>query len=87
MPEAENKLEETKAVIEKIKSKWPQFEMDGTRNVWIVKPGAKSRGRGEAFMGCNSPKTVCGWFEYHTLHFFTFRLKSLMYFRLRYNVL
>ena len=50
MPDAENKLEETKAMIDRIKSKWAQFEMDGTRNVWIVKPGAKSRGRGKALL-------------------------------------
>ena len=47
MPEAHTKLKETKVMIDRIKSKWPQFDMDGTRNVWIVKPGAKSRGRGE----------------------------------------
>lgn len=47
MPDAYTKLEETKVIIDRIKSKWCQFDMDGTRNVWIVKPGAKSRGRGK----------------------------------------
>ena len=33
-------------MLEQMKTVWPQYPLDGTKNVWIVKPGAKSRGRG-----------------------------------------
>ncbi len=47
MPDAHNRIEESKALVERLRLKWPQFDLDGTNNVWIVKPGAKSRGRGK----------------------------------------
>ena len=33
-------------IIERLKKKSPQFNMDGERNIWIMKPAGSSRGRG-----------------------------------------
>ncbi|XP_052214248.1 tubulin glycylase 3B-like isoform X4 [Dreissena polymorpha] len=41
-----NILGQIENVLNRIKAVWPQYELDGVKNVWIVKPGAKSRGRG-----------------------------------------
>jgi len=43
------RMNEIDSLLNQMITKWPQFGMDGIKNVWIVKPGAKSRGRGGYF--------------------------------------
>ena len=42
----EGLIDEITRVLEEVKIYWPQYNIDGYRNIWIVKPGALSRGRG-----------------------------------------
>ncbi|XP_045619331.2 LOW QUALITY PROTEIN: tubulin glycylase 3E [Procambarus clarkii] len=39
-------VSECASALERVVPYWPQLSMDGLRNLWIVKPGAQSRGRG-----------------------------------------
>ncbi|KAG0714795.1 Tubulin glycylase 3A [Chionoecetes opilio] len=39
-------LRDCESALEQVVPFWPQIAMDGVRNLWIVKPGAQSRGRG-----------------------------------------
>ena len=39
-------MNEINIVLNLVKTVWPQYKIDGYRNIWIVKPGALSRGRG-----------------------------------------
>lgn len=41
-----SRVTEAEDILEQIKAVWAQYPLDGTKNIWIVKPGAKSRGRG-----------------------------------------
>lgn len=47
IPGAACRLDECERMMGFMKQYCPQFAMDGIKNMWIVKPGAKSRGRGE----------------------------------------
>jgi len=38
-----NRIDES---LKNVQNHWPQYHIDGTKNIWILKPGAKSRGRG-----------------------------------------
>ncbi|XP_072376804.1 tubulin glycylase 3A-like isoform X1 [Diabrotica undecimpunctata] len=41
-----NAYANVKSTLKEIKMYWPQYEIDGKKNIWILKPGNKCRGRG-----------------------------------------
>ena len=43
-------LPQCRQMLHQMKLLRPQYELDGYHNVWIFKPGAKSRGRGMYFI-------------------------------------
>lgn len=48
IPSPRNHFLRCQALLDKVMSVSPQTEIDGLRNIWIIKPAAKSRGRGES---------------------------------------
>jgi len=42
-----NKIPEYRQVLKHIQTLWPQYDIDGFHNMWIVKPGDKSKGVGK----------------------------------------
>lgn len=47
-------IDAARRMLDKMKILWPQYGLDGTLNIWIIKPGNKCRGRGIMLMSKQS---------------------------------
>ena len=44
--DVKNLYDQALYILFKIKEKYPQYNINGTKNIWILKPSGLSRGRG-----------------------------------------
>ena len=49
VPVTESLLKQSEETLKKLKKLQPQYDIDGLRNIWIIKPGDKSKGVGIEF--------------------------------------
>ena len=70
IPGTKHRVDECEKMANQLRQYWPQFDLDGIKNLWIVKPGAKSRGRGKdinlLFLRANSHNSH----QFHGLTYF-----------------
>lgn len=52
--------EQVRSLLQGLAEQLPQLHMEGEHNVWILKPGAASRGRGRTGGGANVPHVPWG---------------------------
>lgn len=50
MTVSRSKLNEVESMLRRMREAWSQYDIDGLHDIWIVKPGDKSKGIGQLLL-------------------------------------